>query len=448
MIKKIKRLLGTANNKIVIFNALGAFAVKGASLVVSLVTTPAYIRYFDNNEVLGIWYTMLSVLLWFLNFDLGIGNGIRNRLVKDFSANDTQSARVTISSGMFMSTLVSLVLLVLGTVLIFLVDLQTLYNIEAEIVSYRALLISTIFVFVAIVLRFFLTTVTSVFYALQQSSVNNFLHLCSTILQLVFVLVMDFGSPERNLIALSLSYIAAANLPTVIGGFIIFGKRLKDSRPSLRCIEKERARSVMNVGMVFFACQIFYMLLINSNEVLITSLYDPAYTTEYSFYHKLTTLISTVVTLTMAPLWSVVTKAQAEGDFRWLWKLYSKLKWFGWGAAMLQFAFVPFMQIVMDVWLSENTIQVNYVTALIFAFFSGTFLYSGVLSAVTCGLARMKVQTICYGGGTVLKFVLAFVFQKIGLPWYSVVFATGLVLLPYCVAQQIALNRYIRSQMQ
>jgi len=182
--------------------------------------------------------------------------------------------------------------------------------------------------------------------------------------------------------------------------------------------------------------------------VLITSLYDPAYTTEYSFYHKLTTLVSTVVTLTMAPLWSVVTKAQAEGDFRWLWKLYSKLKWFGWGAVLLQFAFVPFMQIVMDVWLSENTIQVNYVTALIFAFFSGTFLYSGVLSAVTCGLARMRVQMICYGGGTVLKFVLAFVLQKMGLPWYSVVLTTGLVLLPYCVAQQIALNRYIRSKMQ
>ncbi|MBE6757439.1 MAG: hypothetical protein E7552_02665 [Ruminococcaceae bacterium] len=448
MIKKIKRLLGTANNKIVVFNTLGAFVVKGASLMVSLITTPAYIRYFDNNEVLGIWYTMLSVLLWFLNFDLGIGNGIRNRLVRDFSAKDTQSARVTVSSGMFMSALVSLALLLLGAVLIFLVDLQSLYNIEATIVSYRALLFSTICVFVAIVLRFFLTTVSAVFYALQQSSVNNFLHLCSTILQLVFVLVMDFGSPERNLVALSLSYIAAANLPTVIGGFIIFAKKLKDSRPSIRYIEKERARSVMNVGMVFFACQIFYMLLINSNEVLITSLYDPAYTTEYSFYHKLTTLVSTVVTLTMAPLWSVVTKAQAEGDFRWLWKLYSKLKWFGWGAVLLQFAFVPFMQIVMDVWLSENTIQVNYVTALIFAFFSGTFLYSGVLSAVTCGLARMRVQMICYGGGTVLKFVLAFVLQKMGLPWYSVVLTTGLVLLPYCVAQQIALNRYIRSKMQ
>jgi len=40
------------------------------------------------------------------------------------------------------------------------------------------------------------------------------------------------------------------------------------------------------------------------------------------------------------------------------------------------------------------------------------------------------------------------VLQKMGLPWYSVVLTTGLVLLPYCVAQQIALNRYIRSKMQ
>jgi len=448
MIQKIKCMLGSTNNRIVVANTLGAFAVKGLSLMVSLLTTPAYIRYFDNNVVLGVWYTMLSVLLWFLNFDLGIGNGIRNRLVKDFAADDKQAAKVTVSSGMFMSAVVSLVLMAVGTVLIFTVDLQKLYNIGADVVPRRALLLSTVYVFTAIVLRFFLTTVSSVFYALQRSSVNNFLHLCSTVLQLLFVLVMDFGSPERNLTALSLSYIVAANLPTTIAGVWIFSTKLKDSRPSIRCIEKDRARAVMNIGLVFFFCQIFFMLLINTNEVLITSLYGPGYTTEYSFYHKLTSLVSTVVTLAMTPIWSVVTKAQAEGDFRWLWKLYSKLKWIGWGAVLLQFAFVPLMQFVMNLWLRENSIRVNYITALIFAFFSSTFVYSGVLSSVVCGLARMRNQLIFYGVGAIVKFALLFALHQIGFGWDSVVLVTGAVLLPYCIVEQISLNRYIKSKMQ
>lgn len=62
--------------------------VKGLSIIVTFATTPLFIHYFNNNEILGIWYTLLSILIWFLNFDLGIGNGIRNNVVKAIANND------------------------------------------------------------------------------------------------------------------------------------------------------------------------------------------------------------------------------------------------------------------------------------------------------------------------------------------------------------------------
>lgn len=100
MFSIINRLRNTGqNNKIILKNSVGAFAINGASLLVSLASAPALIHYFNNNEVLGIWFTMLSVLVWFLNFDLGIGNGIRNQLTKDLTLKDEISAKTTISSG-------------------------------------------------------------------------------------------------------------------------------------------------------------------------------------------------------------------------------------------------------------------------------------------------------------------------------------------------------------
>ena len=41
------------NNKIVLKNTVGAFLVKGGALLISLFTTPAFIRYFNNNAILG-----------------------------------------------------------------------------------------------------------------------------------------------------------------------------------------------------------------------------------------------------------------------------------------------------------------------------------------------------------------------------------------------------------
>ena len=53
-------------NKIILKNTIGAFAIKGVALVISFLTTPAFIKYFNNNIILGVWYTLFSVLIWFL----------------------------------------------------------------------------------------------------------------------------------------------------------------------------------------------------------------------------------------------------------------------------------------------------------------------------------------------------------------------------------------------
>ena len=80
MIKKLKNI--SKNDKIIYKNVLGALLVKGGALIVNLFTLPAYIKYFNQNEVLGVWYTVLSLLNWILTFDLGIGNGLRNHLTE------------------------------------------------------------------------------------------------------------------------------------------------------------------------------------------------------------------------------------------------------------------------------------------------------------------------------------------------------------------------------
>ena len=55
MLNKLKSLSG--NNRTIAINVAGAFLVRGAALVVSLFTMPAYLRFFNNNATLGIWYT-------------------------------------------------------------------------------------------------------------------------------------------------------------------------------------------------------------------------------------------------------------------------------------------------------------------------------------------------------------------------------------------------------
>ena len=68
------------------------------------------------------------------------------------------------------------------------------------------------------------------------------------------------------------------------------------------------------------------MIIANTNEFFITSIYGSEYTAEYTFYYRLATIGAMMVSLALTPVWSVVTKAQSEGNFKWLQKLYSNIK--------------------------------------------------------------------------------------------------------------------------
>ena len=434
------------NNKIIIKNTLGAFVVKGAGLFVSLASTPALIRYFNNNEVLGIWFTMLSVLIWFLNFDLGIGNGIRNQLTKDFTLKDDMSAKTTISSGFFSISIVSVALIIIGVTGISLIDLNWLFNVSVDLLSARTLRVATISIFIAIMLRFMLTFVGSIFYSMQRSAFNNFLGLIVQVLQLTFVLLFHFDNIEDALINLSIAYMIITNLPVILAGLYIFMKPLKRCRPSLSFVTKQRVRQIVGIGTVFFFCQILYMIIVNTNEFFVTKLYGAVSTADYSFYYRVTSLIAMVVALGMTPIWSVVTKALAEKNFAWLNKLYVTIKRVGVFIIGFQFLLIPFLQFIMDVWLGKGIVTIHTKTAIAFAVFGSVFVMSTMLSTIVCGMARMKVQLYCYVVGVSLKLLFIYLCQFFTKEWDIVVWSNVVALVPYVIVQIVDLNWYFKMQ--
>ena len=53
----LKKYIKDKNDRNVMANILYAFIIKGFSLFVSLFSMPLYIKYFNDDSVLGLWYT-------------------------------------------------------------------------------------------------------------------------------------------------------------------------------------------------------------------------------------------------------------------------------------------------------------------------------------------------------------------------------------------------------
>ena len=71
---------------------------KGISIILSLVYVPIVLNYLGDYKY-GVWASVLSIISWISYFDLGIGNGLRNRLSEALASDNPKTdAKTLISS--------------------------------------------------------------------------------------------------------------------------------------------------------------------------------------------------------------------------------------------------------------------------------------------------------------------------------------------------------------
>lgn len=434
------------NSQLVIKNTIAAFVVKGGALVISLLTMPAYIKYFNNQEILGIWFTILSILSWVLTFDLGIGNGLRNRLVPAIVNKDNSKIKKYISSAYLVIGLIVILSISFSIIVFKQINWNVLLNISHTVVPKNVLNIVINIVFIGIMLQFLFKLITSILYSMQKSALNNLLSLVSSVIILIYVSSVKSSDVAFNLITLAIVNVLAVNLPLLIVSFIVFRKELKDCRPSIKSFEMAYAKEVLILGGNFFWVQIMFMIITATNEFLIAWMVSPEKVVEYQIYNKLFTLIGSLFSLSLTPIWSAVTKAFSEKNYFWVQKLYKKLKYLALIGILFEFLLIFFLQFGIDLWLDENNIKVNYLYAIVFAVFGSLLIWNGVVSSIANGLGKLRVQMVFFTVGALVKIPIAFVTVGLFNSWIGIIIANIFSLSLYCIVQPIILNKYLKSK--
>lgn len=444
VITKLKnRIQNTSeNNKVILYNTVGAFLVKGGALLISLLTIPAYLRYFDNQQVLGLWFTILSVLSWILTFDFGIGNGLRNHLVLTLVKKDHEETKKYISSAYISIGLVSILSILAALIVFKFVNWNNFFNISSNLITKETLSLTVLIVFSGIMLQFFLKIITSILYAMQKSAINNLLSLISSVITLIYVLFAKTSDVSMNFILLAIINVLAVNLPLLFATIIVFHKKLDNCRPEIKYFKKGNALAVMKLGGIFFWIQIMYMVITNTNEFLISWFTRPEMVVDYQIYCKLFTFAGTVFALALTPIWSTVTKALAEKNYIWIMKLYKKLKLLALLAVLCEFGIIPFLQPIINIWLGEKAIHVNYMFAVLFAINGSILIWNGVICSISNGLGELKIQSIFFTIGAAINIPAAWLFVSLFDSWIGVVVANIISMSLFCIVQPLWLKRF------
>ena len=439
------KIESNSDNKVILLNTIGAFGVKGLALIISLFTMRAYINYFQNQQVLGLWFTLLSILNWILTFDLGIGNGLRNNLVVALVNNEKQLIKKYISSAYMAIGSIVIFIIIASLIIIPQIDWNSVLNISQTIISPKVLLITVRIVFLGILLQFLLKLITSILYAIQKSAIVNLLTLFNSVFMLIYVTISPTMNLEKRLVTLAIAYLVSVNIPLLVTTLWIFSTTLKGSFPNIKFYDFKIAQSLLKIGGIFFLVQIMYMILTTTNEFLISSLTSPDMVVEYQIYNKLFTLVGTFFALGLTPIWSAITKASTESNYVWLRKLFNLLKKITLGVILLQFIMIPFMQILVNIWLGKDSIEINLLYALIFAISGGVYIWSSVVSSFANGFGALKTQVICFSFGVVIKIVFSILLVNILNSWIGVIIANIFSMSLYCFIEPLQVKKFIKS---
>jgi len=443
---KLKNYFKDKDERNLLANIGLAFAVKGVSLFISLFSMPLYIKYFNNDEVLGVWYTILSLLHWITICDLGLGNGLRNRLTESLAVGDNEKAKKSISSTYAALIVVIVPISIIGIILLNFVDLNSFFNIDSTLISRETMRTAVIILFLGVCLSFVLKTINSIIYAVQKSSLNNVLTLITSVIPLVYIFLFQGDNMEANLIALTVVHVIASNIPLLVSSFVLFkSKLLRECVPSFKCCDIATAKSMLGFGAQFFLAQIFFMILTNTNEILIAKMFSASDVVEYSIYNRLFTVVGSLFMLALTPLWSKVTKDLAQKKYQKIRHTNHFLYILSALAFVGEFVLVLCCQFIVNIWLREEAITVFYPTAIIFAFYGGMYIFNVVLTTVANGMADLKTQILFYGIGSALKIPIIYLMSLEFDNWNIVMLYNGIVFLIFCMFQLVWIERKVKK---
>ena len=425
----------TNNSSIVIKNTTVSVAVKGASLIIAFFTTPAYMYYFGSETVLGVWFTILSVLAWILNCDMGIGNGLRNHLVYAINENNWDKAKKLISSAYIFLCSIGLIILIIVLLIGQVLNWNVIFNIETSIIEHRTMVLVMSVLIASVILQFILRLITSILYALQEAFVPSMLNLVTNIIMLGYVSMANMLGANDNILHLAIAYLLAVNVPLVIATIWVFLVKLPQSRPSFRFYDKKYASVLLKVGFTFLWLQLVAMVVDNTNNYLISLFVGNDAVVEYQLYNRIFFLPVTMLMIFTTSIWSTITKAKAENNYSWIKSSYNKSMIIVGVMALAEIAIIPVLQFVFNIWLGGKTIEVSYGAATVIAISSIVMGLRTILCGYSNGLCELKIQIIYLTCGALVNIPIAYFFSRIHESYLAIVIANIISMIPFCIAQ-------------
>ncbi len=424
IIKKYIQLLDT-KSQIVLKNVLYSSLIKGINIGMNFLTVPLILSFLDTTRY-GIWLTLSAVLSWFSLFDLGLGNGLRNKLTIALAEENYKDAKIYISTTYILLGLIFGILFLLFITINPFINWLVVFNVSD--ILYDEIKFAVLICISCIFFQLVLRLVNTILLSLQKAAIADFIN---AIIQIVVCIGLLFLKLENlhTLKSITLIFALVPIFVFLVVNIYVFSTTLKHIRPSFSSFRKKYVRSLFNLGISFFLIQIAALVLYATDNFIITQMFAPADVSTYNVAYKYFSITNLALTIFLPSFWSMTTKAFAESDFGWIKNTMNKLF-----LIWLILAFIGFLQLLVapsiyHLW-TGGKIKVPFQLSLVLYIYYLIYNIANILSNFLNAVGKVQVQLLYSLVSMVVNFPIAYLLVKyFNLGMYAIPLATSLIML-------------------
>lgn len=384
--------------------------IKGGSVVASLLIIPLTINYINAAQY-GIWLTLSSIITWAALFDMGLGNGLKNKLTECIALNDMQKARSYVSSTYAVLLIISLLLFTVFYLVNPYINWQKILN--APEAGYN-LNVLVLIVFGSFCIQFIIQLINTVLTADQNPAKAGFISLAGQVFTLLAIALLVLYVPA-GLMNVVLAFVCVPMLVVLISSIWLYNRNYKAIAPALRFVKLKYAWQMLSAGSSFFIIQIAALVLYETDNIVIIQLFGPKEVTTFNIAYKLFSIVLMFFVVVITPFWSAFAEAFTKQDMDWIKRAIDKANRLWLGLSLCSVLLLLLSPWLYRLWLG-NAVTIPFSLSLAMCVYAISMIWQAIHVQLINGTGKILFQLYLGIVASVVNIPLAiWLGRRIGL---------------------------------
>jgi O-antigen/teichoic acid export membrane protein len=419
-------------------NIIASFCLKAVSIAVSLLLVPLTLRYLNPTEY-GIWLTLSSILTWINFFDIGLGNGLRNKLTEALSFRNIEKAKVYVSTTFAILFLIMAVFFVMFISVNPLLDWSAILKTSPEASQGLSSVVVVVFAFFC--LQFIFKTVGIIFIAQQKPALNDLLGVLGNVLSLIIIYILTLctsGSLYKVAVAFSAAPLVVFLLAYI---FVFYFSKYQFLRPTWGNVKKSSVEELMGLGVQFFLIQVAGLIMHATSNLIIIQTLGAEEVTVYNVAYRYFSIAIMVFSIIQSSLWNMYTDAWVKQDYGWIKRIIKKMIKMWILLSGTAFLMLLISNFIYRMWIGED-VTIPFTLSLWLAVLVVVNNWSSLWVNLINGIGKLRLQLYTSVFSSVAYIPIALLFCKqFGIT--GIVLSSIVAMLPGVLICPIQFNKII-----